>query len=89
VIHYGEKLNKLWGVPAIIDNRPGGTEPSRPRRRDRADGYTVLFTVVTLIQAPVLPASPHDLDRDFVPVTLVTYAPVILAAEPTRLSHAA
>lgn len=77
----GDRLNKLWGVPVIVENRPGGTGTiaTQAVARSAPDGYTVLFTVVTLIQAPVLlPKVPYDLDRDFIPVTLVTYAPVTL-----------
>jgi len=79
-----EKLSKLWGVPAIVENRPGGTGTIATQAvvRSAPDGYTALFTVVTLIQAPVLlPKVPYDLDRDFIPVTLVTQAPVILAVK--------
>ena len=86
----GEKLSKLWGVPAIVENRPGGTGTiaTQAVMRSAPDGYTVLFTVVTLIQAPVLLAKvPYDLNRDFVPVTLVTYAPVILAVKADSPYH--
>ncbi len=80
----GEKLNKLWGVPVVIENRPGGTGTiaTQAVARSAPDGYTALFTVVTFIQAPALLASvPYDMNRDFSPVTLVTYAPVILAVK--------
>jgi tripartite-type tricarboxylate transporter receptor subunit TctC len=79
-----DRLTKLWGVPAIVENRPGGTGTIATQAvvRSAPDGYTALFTVVTLIQAPVLlPKVPYDLERDFVPVTLVTQAPVILAVK--------
>ena len=76
-----DRLNKLWSIPVIVENRPGGTGTiaTQAVARSAPDGYTVLFTVVTFIQAPVLlPSVPYDYERDFVPVTLVTYAPVTL-----------
>ena len=76
-----DRLNKLWSVPVIVENRPGGTGTiaTQAVARSAPDGYTALFTVVTFIQAPMLLAKvPYDFERDFVPVSLVTYAPVVL-----------
>lgn len=80
----GEKLNKLWGVPVIVDNRPGGTGMigAEAVARSASDGYTVLFTFTALVQAPALFSKvPYNLDRDFIPVSLVANAPVFLSVK--------
>jgi len=77
-----ERLGALWGVPVLVENRPGGTGTvgSEYVMRSAPDGYTALFAFTSVIQAPaLLPKVPYDIERDFAPVSLVAYAPVTLA----------
>ena len=77
-----ERLGTLWGVPVIVENRPGGTGTvgSEYVTRSAPDGYTALFAFTSVIQAPaLLPKVPYDIERDFLPVSLVAYAPVTLS----------
>jgi tripartite-type tricarboxylate transporter receptor subunit TctC len=51
-----DKLGKKWGVPVVVENRPGaalllGTEHVA---RSAPDGYTYLLTFTTHVQAPFL-----------------------------------
>jgi tripartite-type tricarboxylate transporter receptor subunit TctC len=77
-----ERLGRLWGVPVIVENRPGGTGTvgSEYVMRSAPDGYTALFAFTSVIQAPaLLPKVPYDIEKDFAPVSLVAYAPVTLS----------
>jgi tripartite-type tricarboxylate transporter receptor subunit TctC len=77
-----QRLGTLWGVPVIVENRPGGTGTvgSEYVMRSAPDGYTALFAFTSVIQAPaLLPKVPYDIEKDFAPVSLVAYAPVTLS----------
>lgn len=77
-----QHLGTLWGVPVIVENRPGGTGTvgSEYVMRSAPDGYTALFAFTSVIQAPaLLPKVPYDIEKDFAPVSLVTYAAVTLS----------
>lgn len=77
-----ERLRAAWGVPVLVENRPGGTGTvgSEYVMRSDPDGHTALFAFTSVVQAPaLLPKVPYDIERDFAPVSLVAYAPVALA----------
>lgn len=80
----GQKLAELAGVQVLIDNRggAGGNLGASEAAKSKADGYT-LFTGQTSIMAvnPVLYASvPFDPRRDFVPITQINAAPLVIVA---------
>lgn len=77
-----ERLSALWGVAVLVENRPGGTGTvgSEYVMRSAPDGHTALFAFTSVIQAPaLLPKVPYDIEKDFLPVSLVAYAPVTLS----------
>jgi tripartite-type tricarboxylate transporter receptor subunit TctC len=77
-----DRLAAVWGVPGIVENRPGGTGTvgSEYVARSAPDGHTALFAFTSVIQAPaLLPKVPYDIVRDFAPVSLVAYAPFVVA----------
>jgi len=77
-----DRLGAVWGMPAIVENRPGatGTVGSEYVARSAPDGHTALFAFTSVIQAPaLLPKVPYDIERDFAPVSLVAYAPFVVA----------
>jgi tripartite-type tricarboxylate transporter receptor subunit TctC len=80
------KLGEALGQPVMIDNRPGGSMIIAAEMAARAapDGYTLfLGNVVTHSLNPlVFKSLPYRADRDFVPVTLITSAPLLLAVNP-------
>jgi tripartite-type tricarboxylate transporter receptor subunit TctC len=69
----GEEIQKRWGQPMIIDNRPGGGMSIGGRACAEApnDGYTIcILPVETLAYNPFLfKKLPYDPDRDFAPIT--------------------
>lgn len=76
-----QKLSGIWNQGVIVDNKPGaggslGTDYSA---RQPADGYTFLMGNMgpTLVN-PLLSKVPYDMDRDFVPVSLVATGPCVL-----------
>ena len=80
--YLAEKLSQKWGVPVVVENKPGATAMIGTEyvARQPADGYTLLSTFTSYVQAPILfPNAPYDPEKDFAPVTQTMLAEVILA----------
>ena len=77
-----ERLQKKWGQPVVIENKPGagliiGTEYVA---RAAPDGYTLLNTLTAHVQTPFLFRKlPFDTVRDFVPITQTAEVDVMFA----------
>ncbi len=82
----GEKFQQRTGQPVVVDNRPGGAGNIGIDMVAKAapDGYTWLFVPQgnITINATLIPNMPFSWDRDFAPVTLIAYAPNMLAVNP-------
>jgi tripartite-type tricarboxylate transporter receptor subunit TctC len=82
----GAKLGESLGQTVVVDNRPGGSMviAAEAAARSPADGYTLfLGNVVTHSLNPFLfRALGYRPDEDFIPVTLVTSAPLVLVVNP-------
>lgn len=80
----GQKLQEAWGQPVIVENRPGGsgTIGVSVVAKSPADGHTLLMahTGEFGINPAVFSTLPYDLDRDFVPVTMVIDGPGVFLA---------
>ena len=80
----GAKLTEAWGQQVIVENRPGGNGfiAMTAGAKAPADGYTL--TMATVGDVAINPAlfkdMPYDMERDFVPIALVSDAPMVLAA---------
>jgi tripartite-type tricarboxylate transporter receptor subunit TctC len=70
-----DRLARLWGVPVVVDNRPGasGIVAFAQLRLTPPDGHTVyLADTSTLAINPMLHARlPYDPVRDLVPLTML------------------
>jgi tripartite-type tricarboxylate transporter receptor subunit TctC len=76
-----EKLSVRWGQPVVVEYKPGATTVIGTDfvARATADGYTLLSTFTSLVQAPaLLPKVPWDAERDFTPIVQFIRSEVIL-----------
>ncbi|MET0334822.1 MAG: tripartite tricarboxylate transporter substrate binding protein [Rhizobacter sp.] len=78
----GEKLTAAWGVPTIIDNKPGagGNTGSDVVAKASPDGYTVVVGTVGThsINGALYKKMPYDMVKDFTPITLLATTPNML-----------
>jgi tripartite-type tricarboxylate transporter receptor subunit TctC len=76
-----QKLSQDWNQAVIVDNKPGanGSLGTDYAARQPADGYTFMMGNMgpTLVN-PLLSKVPYDLNRDFIPVSLVATGPCVL-----------
>lgn len=84
-----ERLQRAWGQPVVIDNRPGGQNVigAQAAARAEADGHTLYFatTAALVSNAYLFKTLPYDPQRDFVPVAFVARSPfgvLVEAASP-------
>ncbi len=80
------ELGKQLGVAVFVDNRPGGggVVAMQDVAKAPADGHTIVMTHVgTLAVNPyMLTNQPYDVNRDFVPITLLAKVPNVFAIHP-------
>ena len=80
------ELTKSFGQNVVVENRTGasGNIGADLVAKSQPDGHTMLIIdVSTLATAPSLYTRfPFDLKRDLAPVTMLIYAPYILAVHP-------
>ena len=83
----GAEMQKNWGQPVVIDNKPGagGNIGAEAGARSAADG-----SVMTLVAHGFMSVNPHvyrdlkyDSVRDFAPVTQLVDAPLLLVVNQT------
>lgn len=82
----GQKLTEAWGVPVVIDNRPGGGTVIGTEHvaKSAPDGYTLLLTPPSFVTNPaLLPRLPYDSTRDFAPVSLLNINPQVVVVNPS------
>src|SRR5205085_3721764 len=82
----GQHLGAGLAQPVVIENRAGagGIAGTEAAAKAAPDGYTFLMTNVSLVISPYLYAKlPYDPQKDFVPVTLVATAPLMLVVHPS------
>ena len=73
------ELSKQMGVSFIIDNKGGGggVPAMQEMMRAPADGYTIVMSHIGLmaVNPLIYPDSGYDVNKDFVPVTLLSRVP--------------
>jgi tripartite-type tricarboxylate transporter receptor subunit TctC len=70
----GQRLGERWGVPVVVENRPGasGNIGTELAARAAGDGYTLMMTATTFALNPALSKNArYDPLKSFAPVTLV------------------
>jgi tripartite-type tricarboxylate transporter receptor subunit TctC len=81
-----QQASAQLGQPVVIENRPGANGDIAPAYVAKAapDGYTMLIAANGLATNPSLFDSlPYNAMRDFAPITLVGYTPLILVVQPS------
>jgi tripartite-type tricarboxylate transporter receptor subunit TctC len=84
--HMSEALKQ----PVIIENRPGasGIIATDAVARAAPDGYTLVLNGITHALLPALGTPlPFDTLRDFTPIAIVGWAPLLLAVHPSVPVH--
>jgi tripartite-type tricarboxylate transporter receptor subunit TctC len=77
-----EKVGAAWGQPVIVESRAGANSivATSYVAKSAPDGYTALFTLSGFVQNLVLQANPPYKAADLMPVSLVAWFPIALAA---------
>jgi tripartite-type tricarboxylate transporter receptor subunit TctC len=81
----GQRFTEAWGVPIVVDNRPGAgtTIGAAIVAKAPADGYTLLMTDVSFSITPSLYSHlPYHPVRDFAPVSLLNLVTDVLVVNP-------
>jgi tripartite-type tricarboxylate transporter receptor subunit TctC len=81
----GQKLSDLWGQPVIVENKVGaaGSIGMDYAAHQPPDGYSFLIgNLGPTVVNPILTKVPFDVERDFVPVSLIATGPNILVVNP-------
>ncbi|MEY3981894.1 MAG: hypothetical protein RLZZ281_763 [Pseudomonadota bacterium] len=84
----GKVLTAQLGQSIVIDNRggAGGTLGAEVAAKSPADGYTFLVGAVHhTIAVSLYPKLGYDLQKDLVPVTLVSSVPNVIVVNPSRI----
>jgi len=80
-----QRLSEAWGVPVIVDNRPGagGNVGAEMVARATGDGYTMLsISTAHAIAQTLYSKLNYSLERDLTPVLTVGSAPLITVVHP-------
>jgi tripartite-type tricarboxylate transporter receptor subunit TctC len=81
----GAKLAELWGQQVIVESKPGaaGSIGMEFAARQAPDGYSfVVGNIGPAAVNPLLSKVPYDMEKDFVPISLISTGPNILVVNP-------
>lgn len=82
-----QSLTGDWKQNVLVENRPGASGMIAAEMTAKAppDGYTLMITPQTsLAVAPALYGkAPYDTMRDFTPITLTGYTPLLMVVHPS------
>jgi tripartite-type tricarboxylate transporter receptor subunit TctC len=82
-----EPLSRSFGQPVIVDNKPGAGSSLAAElvAKSAPDGYTVMIASpsAVFVNPIIMKNINYVTERDFVPVTLVTTSPLVVAVHPS------
>jgi tripartite-type tricarboxylate transporter receptor subunit TctC len=80
------KLTERWKVPVVVENRPGGNTiiAAEAAARSAPDGYTLFVPIDSTLamNQHLYQKLPYDPIAGFMPITLATSMPMVLAVNP-------
>jgi tripartite-type tricarboxylate transporter receptor subunit TctC len=82
----GQKLTDMWGQQCLVDSKPGaaGAIGMESAAKQPPDGYTMLLgNFGPVVANPLLQKVNYDVQKDFVPVTMITVGANILVVNPS------
>ena len=82
----GGKITDNWGQQVVIDQRPGagGLIAAEMVSKAQPDGYTLLLTTgAYTINHTLYPKAPYNLEKDFVPVSLLASISFLVIVPPS------
>ena len=80
------RLSDDWGKPVVVENRTGGAGiiGTDAGAKSAPDGYTILAVANSFAGNPAYRTDlPYDTFKDFAPVSLVGYTPLVLVGHPS------
>jgi tripartite-type tricarboxylate transporter receptor subunit TctC len=80
------ELGKIFQQTVYVENKPGanGIIGAQAVATSAADGHTILMTIASFAISPAFSKKlPFDVDKDFVPVSLVAKYPYLLTTNST------
>ncbi|MCR0982880.1 Bug family tripartite tricarboxylate transporter substrate binding protein [Roseomonas populi] len=83
---FAQRMSEGLGQPVVVENRAGagGSVGADVVAKAAPDGYTLLFHNLTFTSTTtalqLANRSPHDIERDFAPVSLAANVPMLLVA---------
>ena len=86
----GQRMSETLGQEVLVENRPGaaGTVGIGQVAKASADGYTLAIIELPHAIAPaVLAKLPYELERDFVPISLIGTSALVLFTNPAQAGH--
>ncbi|WP_345246869.1 tripartite tricarboxylate transporter substrate binding protein [Pigmentiphaga soli] len=80
----GRQLTEVLKVPVVVDNKPGaaGNIGAGYVARSDPDGYTMYLTNAVVSMPSLFRDLQYDIHKDFAPLSLIGYAPLVLIANP-------
>ncbi len=80
-----ERLTRSLGQQVVVENRGGaaGAIGTTEVARAAPDGHTILFAADTVITLHLVTKVQFDMQRDFLPITMVTIQPIAVAVHPS------
>ncbi len=83
--YIAQKLSETIGQQVVVENRPGAasTLATELVSRSAPDGYTLLYANATVAMPSLFAKLSYDVRKDFAPVSLVGYGPLVMVAHPS------
>ena len=82
----GEELQKRWGQPVVVENKPGasGNIGTQQAARAAPDGHTLLMAANTFVMnASLFKSLPYDPQTSFAPIAEVATGSIALVVHPS------